>query len=316
MVVSEREKQFVVIGSVVLALLGFYVLVFADVLDRHSSLSQQLPAKEEELYLLKTRVGQLEAKKKEKEHLLQVVADAKRQMIGADSPGQAAASLLEILKVYADAAGLAVDRQDSIKTEDVKPFPEVLVRFDVTGKTDAFRDFLYRMRTSPKLLGIRKMRISPSQDKKSLVVSLEVASLVCEPGADEGMDVLSLPAATPMPVAIVPVPFTPTPVLVDSPPATEPAPVSTPGSFPPPQGRPRPVPPVLPGPPRLPPGAPAPLSGTTSAPYIDLTPLPLPPGRKPDPGMNWDHPAFLPLRPDGRQRVKELQEMRRKNAQP
>ena len=187
MAVSQREKNVVIGGAVLLVGLLFYVYVVSPILDEYSKLGVDLPNKERELREMRDLAAQYDDLVGVKKKLQRQVDSDRKRMILKESLVKAQNALIELLNGFADQAHILVTTQDPISPEEEEPYSEVKVRFDVEGSTQSLREFLQSIEDSSVLLGVEKMRIDSSRDKTKLEVSMEIAALASKPREGESL---------------------------------------------------------------------------------------------------------------------------------
>jgi len=191
MTISQRERNVIIWGWVLLLSILFYHFVVSPILDDHSRLSVDLPSKEMELHETRELAMQYDSLLEEREKLqLQVNSDRKR-MFRRESLVKAQNALIEHLNRCADQAKILVVSQDPLPVEQMDVYSHVQIRFDVEGSSISFREFLKAIEDSDILLGVKKLRLASSRDRKKLEISMEIAALASETDGDDDLPRIS-----------------------------------------------------------------------------------------------------------------------------
>ncbi len=174
--VSAREKRFLTTGGALAAaiLLGLYVvepfLTARTAAREEIALARRTVERQgvldAERERLQGQIARLEGRLQEDEGLL--FAGERLPVVAAEIQG--------LLHALGQETGVAILRENVPQPRKADRYTQVTVELSVRGELRAVRDFLYRVQTAPKLLGVPRLAIrgTTSRTQTALTADLQV----------------------------------------------------------------------------------------------------------------------------------------------
>lgn len=192
--VNEREKRFLVFGSIiVVCIIGYYLFSLYD--EYRAKAKDVTDAKLVAIEKQMTKLAEKDALQKEAAKLKGETARFKLLFLKGSKPPVAAAELQNTLKNIASSLSIDIKQERALNTLDMGGFLSVPVEIGFTSSTSRLSDFLQQIRNTPALLTIAEMkiRIINTAKPEDINVTLIVTGIIRkevegEPQSAEGND--------------------------------------------------------------------------------------------------------------------------------
>lgn len=159
---SKRERLILFLTVSVSALAVVYVSAVEPLSARFNKLNSEITLKKRKLEKIYQLLGHREKIETEYEKLV-------RAAIKENSDEEIIASILNQMEAIARGSGVQINnvRPDRVKEE--AGYKRLSIEVSTESNTDALFKFIYNLETSPALLKIERLQISPSRKQDGLV---------------------------------------------------------------------------------------------------------------------------------------------------
>jgi Tfp pilus assembly protein PilO len=166
---TQREKRFILVGTIIVFLIIVYQIVswYQGV---RSSAREYVETKQ---LTLQRQINKILEKEEIEDRLKQVnseLNELEKGLLKGDKPPVAAAEIQKRLKALAQSLGIEIKSERTLNPTDDGLYIGIPVEIGFTASTAKLKDILYKIKTSPLLLTITKIRIRVTNIKNPVDV--------------------------------------------------------------------------------------------------------------------------------------------------
>lgn len=159
---SKREKAIVLLTVSVVVLAVIYLSAVEPLLARFNKLNSEIGLKKRKLEKIYQLLGHREKIEAEYEKLV-------RATIKESSDEEIIASILNQMEALARSSGVQINNIRPERVKEEAGYKRLSIEVSTESNVDALFKFIYNLETSPALLKIERLQISPSRKQDGLV---------------------------------------------------------------------------------------------------------------------------------------------------
>lgn len=184
--INEREKRFLIIGGIIVALIiVFYLMTWYA--DTKKGIQEYAEARRFVLQKQINRISEKEYIEKKHRSVQQELANQERTLLQGNTPPVAAAALQKFLKDTASSLNIDVKLERTLNVVEARHYLGIPVEIGFTASTREVKDLLLRLRKSPFLLTVAelKVRVTNISNPEDIYTTLVVTGFIKKPGNKE-----------------------------------------------------------------------------------------------------------------------------------
>ncbi len=184
--IGRREKKFLIAGGVIV----FFILTYQFAVwykGMKSSAKEYIETREVTLQKQLDKIQQKTKIKNEFEALDAEVKELEKRLVSGDTPPVAAAEIQRNIKAIALSLGIDIKSEKALSPVDSGLYLGIPVEIGFTAPTAKLKDMLYRIKTSPLLLTVPKVkiRVVNINNPVDVYATLTVEGLIKKPSQQE-----------------------------------------------------------------------------------------------------------------------------------